>query len=342
MLKNKYQGIIFITVSAFFFALMNLFVAKAGELPTIQKAFFRNIVAAAIALVMLMRDPKQFRTAKGNWWWLIIRAAAGTLGIFLNFYAIDRMNISDASVLNKLSPFFVIVFSFIFLREKPGIVEWVAVVAAFGGALFVVRPDFSAEVVPALCGVGGGMMAGLAYTFMRKASMGGAARNLIIFFFSAFSCTVSLPFLIVQFTPMTWEQTLYLLLSGCAAAGGQIFITMAYSKAPAKEISVFDYSIVLFTAILGAIFLGQVPDLFSYIGYAIILASAFSVWLWHFCRDRRAAHGKDLLPPCETDKDSLPPCGTGGENGNASQSETSADPPPAPPEDEDRESETKD
>lgn len=286
--KSKYQGIIFIIVSAFFFALMNLFVRLSGELPTMQKAFFRNAVAAVVAFVLLMRRPSDFKTAKGNFLSLTVRSVAGVIGIILNFYAIDRLDIADASILNKLSPFFAIVFSFIILREKPSVVEWLAVVVAFGGAMFVVRPSFGGDIVPSLCGFGGGLAAGLAYAFVRRASANGAARNLIIFVFSAFSSVVLLPFMLAQFKPMEWWQLLYLLLAGASAAGGQIFITMAYSKAPAKEISVFDYSIVIFAAVLGFFVLGQVPDALSYVGYAIIISAAVAIWLYHMMRDKRS------------------------------------------------------
>ena len=292
-MKSRYQGVIFIIISAFFFALMNLFVKLAGDLPTMQKAFFRNAVAALVALVLLLRDPKQFKTVKGNWLWLIIRAVAGTVGVVLNFYAIDRIGIADASMLNKLSPFFAIVFSFFLLKEKPKLIEWIAVLVAFAGSVFVVRPTLGVEVIPALCGLVGGMMAGLAYAFVRKATQNGASRNLVIFFFSAFSSLVLLPFLIAGYKPMEWWQLLFLLLSGLSAAGGQVFITLAYSKAPAKEISVFDYSIVIFTAILGVIFLNEIPELFSYIGYGIIITAAIIIWIYHLRRDKKVKEVKE-------------------------------------------------
>ncbi len=283
---SRKLGILFIVVSAFFFALMNLFVKLSGELPTMQKAFFRNLVAAGVALVLLLRRPSQFKTIKGNLYPLIMRSVAGTLGIILNFSAIDNMDIADASILNKLSPFFSIIFSFALLREKPGRFEWLAVAVAFGGAMLVVKPSFSSDVLPAIGGVFGGMSAGLAYTFVRKAGAGGASRNLIVFFFSVFSCIVILPFMVVGFVPMKWYQTLYLLAAGAAAAGGQVFITRAYTYAPAKEISVFDYTIVIFTAAFGAAFLREFPDALSYAGYAVVILGAGINWLYHMVKER--------------------------------------------------------
>ncbi len=224
VLSKRYLGIIFIIVSAFFFALMNLFVKLAGDLPTMQKAFFRNLVAAEVAFVLLMRKPSQFKTIKGNVYPLVMRSLAGTMGIILNFSAIDSMDIADASILNKLSPFFSIVFSVFLLKERPAKFEWIAVAVAFIGAEFVVKPSFSPEVIPAIGGVFGGMSAGLAYTFVRKAGEGGASRNLIVFFFSMFSCIVILPFMLAGYEHMTWQQTLYLLAAGASAAGGELFL----------------------------------------------------------------------------------------------------------------------
>ena len=130
------------------------------------------------------------------------------------------------------------------------------------------------------------MSAGLAYTFVRKAGAGGASRNLIVFFFSVFSCIVILPFMVVGFVPMKWYQTLYLLAAGAAAAGGQVFITQAYTYAPAKEISVFDYTIVIFTAAFGAAFLREFPDALSYAGYAVVILGAGISWLYHMVKER--------------------------------------------------------
>jgi len=287
LLNKRNQGIIFIIASAFFFALMNLFVRLSGSLPTMQKVFFRNFVAMFVALVLVLKDRSAFKIGKGNFKYVLLRSIAGTLGMICNFYAIDRLNIADASILNKISPFFAIVFSFFILNEKPAVFDWIAVAVAFVGAVFVVNPVFSLQVFPAIMGFAGGLGAGLAYTFLRKATMSGVKGTFVVFFFSAFSCAVALPFLIIFYEPMSALQLVFLLLSGAAAAGGQLCITAAYTKAPAKEISVFDYTIVLFTSIFGFCFLGQVPSVMSIIGYVIIIGIALAKWLYNLKRDKK-------------------------------------------------------
>lgn len=197
-----------------------------------------------------------------------------------NFYAVDHMAISDASILNKLSPFFAIIFSVWVINERADNFEWAAVILAFVGALFVVKPTFGAEVIPAAAGFMGGLGAGLAYAYVRKLGVRGENSMIIVAFFSAFTCLMLTPYLILNFAPMTPKQWLLLCLTGIAAASGQIFLTLAYSKAPAKEISVYDFSIVIFAAIFGYFFLDQIPDILSIIGYVIIIGTAIGKWYY--------------------------------------------------------------
>lgn len=272
------KGVFCIIASAFCFALMNLFIRLTGDVPTMQKCFFRNFFALVISILTLWRTHTTFRIGKGNTKYLVIRSLAGGIGMVGNFYAVDHIAISDASMLNKLSPFFAIIFSVYVLKEKANRYEWLAVFCAFTGALFVVKPTFSFDTIPALAGVLGGLGAGLAYTYVRKLGMRKENSMIIVAFFSGFTTICLLPNLLLNYTPMSGRQWLFLCLTGFAAAGGQIGITNAYKFAPAKEISVYDFSIVIFAAILGFLFLEQIPDYLSVIGYFIIIGTAVLKW----------------------------------------------------------------
>ncbi|MBP0967967.1 MAG: DMT family transporter [Oscillospiraceae bacterium] len=257
---------------------MNLFIRLTGDVPTLQKCFFRNFFALLIAGGTLLRYKVPLKTGSGNLKYLLIRSVAGGVGMVCHFYAVDHMAISDASMLNKLSPFFAIIFSYFVLKERASAFELGAVAVAFTGALFVVKPSFGFAVIPALAGVLGGLGAGLAYTNVRKLGLRGENSMIIVAFFSGFTTLCLTPVLLLHYTPMTAKQWVFLVLTGLAAAGGQICITKAYSKAPAKEISVYDFSIVIFAALLGFCFLGQIPDLLSIIGYVIIIGTAIVRW----------------------------------------------------------------
>ena len=272
---DRRKGIRFIILSAFGFAMMSAFVKLAGPLPSFQKTFFRNLVSAIIAFIFIIKNKGSFTGKKENQKILILRSLFGTIGIILNYYAIDRLVLSDANMLNKLSPFFVIIFSAIFLSEKINFKQMLAVIIAFSGALFIIKPSFNFDIVPALIGVGGAISAAAAYTCLRV--LGGKENHYtVVFYFSAFSLLVILPFMIMVYTPMTITQFIYLMLAGVFASVGQFGVTLAYKYAPAKEISIFDYSNIVFSALISIVIFGVFPDYLSVIGYLIIFgASAY-------------------------------------------------------------------
>ena len=114
--ENYMKGMLMIILSAFFFACMNVSVRLAGEIPSFQKSFFRNLVAVVFAAVILLKDHEVPKVKKQYWGPLFLRCAFGTIGILCNFYAIDNLLVADASILNKLSPFFAIIFSYLILK----------------------------------------------------------------------------------------------------------------------------------------------------------------------------------------------------------------------------------
>ena len=168
-MSSRNKGICFIILSAFSFALMGACVRLAGDVPSIQKSFFRNLVAFFVALIMIVRSGDGFEIKKGNLGYMVLRATFGTLGILCNFYAVDHLLVSDASMLNKLSPFFVIIFSSLFLKEKANTIQKVTVVIAFIGSLFVIKPSIHfVSNINSFIGVLGAMGAGIAYTCVKN------------------------------------------------------------------------------------------------------------------------------------------------------------------------------
>lgn len=290
--SERTLGILCILCAAFCFSLMSLFVRLAGNIPTMQKIFFRNLVAAIAAFVILAREGQGFRIHKDCLGSHLARSITGMLGMIANFWAIDHIGMADANMLNKLSPFFAILFSIFILREYPKKVDILSVLAAFIGAVFVVRPTAGIASLPSLAGVLGGLSAGAAYTFVRQMSRKGERGPEIVMFFSAFTCVCAIPFFAFNFQPMSTKQWVFLLLAGCAAAGGQLSITAAYRHAPAKEISVFDYSQIVYAALWGFLIFGEIPDALSFVGYAIIIGAAVFRCIFNLRADKKAAAEK--------------------------------------------------
>lgn len=278
-MNNKSKGIVLIIISAFGFAMMSTFVKLAGDLPSFQKTFFRNIVSLAIAFILILKHKESYFGKKDSQKLLILRSVLGTLGIIFNYYAIDRLaTLSDANILNKLSPFFAVIFSAIYLKEKIDFKQMLSLIIAFIGLLFVAKPTFNFTVLPTLAGIIGGVCAGGAYTTLRV--LGQKEKHYtIVFYFSLFSTIAVTPFVIATYTHMKPIQLLYLLLAGVFASVGQFGITLAYKFAPAKEISIFDYTNIIFSAIISITIFGVIPDKYSVLGYCIIFLASLYTFL---------------------------------------------------------------
>lgn len=283
----------FMLMSGMGFAVANLFVRLAGDLPTVQKSFFRNVTVFLVAFLFLLRtrnkDIALFQN-KEDIFWLVLRSIFGTLGILANFYTVDHMPIANASVINKLSPFFTILFAASFLKEKIHRAQLIGIVTTFVGVLFLVQPDSGAfdqaYLFPVLVGVFGAMAAGGAYMMVRYLGKRKVDGSFIIAFFAGFSCIVMAPFVWMSYVPMTGQQWVYILLVGLGSVVGQYGVTYAYRFARATEVSIFDYSNVIFTTFLGIIVLNQIPTTFTLIGGLLVFLALFVIFLYNLYQDR--------------------------------------------------------
>ena len=284
-MDNKGKGIVCLVASAFGFAVMAACVRLCddfgGSVSSFQKSFFRNVVAFSLALAAYLRD-HGLRRPPGPvpgraWTLLLLRSALGTVGIFANFYALGHIPIAEGQTLNKTAPFFTVLFASLFLKERAGWQSLGPLLLAFAGVLLIAKPGFAGEAAfPLAMGLLGGMAAGAAYAALR--ALGRMAAGLpsafVILFFSAFSCLASVPFLLHRPDPMTGAQVAILFGAGAGAALGQFGVTLAYRYAAPKDIAVFDYASVLFAAAFGLALFGQVSDLASVAGFALILLAA--------------------------------------------------------------------
>ncbi|MDO5016689.1 MAG: DMT family transporter [Eubacteriales bacterium] len=282
--QDLIKGVSFMTLSAFCFALMNLFSRLAGPLPPTQKAWFRNLMLFIAGLTIYLVHARQAGRAEKispkAFGLLMLRAGFGIIGLIANFAAVDRLALSDATILAKLSPFFTIIFSYFLMKEKINKVQWATLIMAFVGALAVVRPSFdNPNIGSYLIGFAGGMFAGLAYAFVRLLNMHGLSKEMIIMGFGGFSTLVLGPYVFSHWATMDLKTTAYMIMVGLLGTGGQYAMTSAYSYAPATSISILDYSQVIFSATLSALVLQEYPTWLSVLGYLIIFAASLILFL---------------------------------------------------------------
>ena len=275
-MSARVKGIISIVISAFGFALMAMLVRlcdNCGEpIGAFQKSFFRNVISAAIALTVFAKacPPREtIRFAPS----LFLRGLFGTIGIVANYYALSHITIAEGQTLNKTAQFFTVLFAWLFLGEKFSLRGATLLALAFTGVLLITKPGFAgADFLPLMMGLLGGIAAGAAYACTRQLAILKVNVKFIVAFFTVFATLGTLPFIVsFGWQSMTISQYLVLFAAGGAALIGQYGITFAYRFAKAGELSVYDYSNIIFTAAFGFLCFGQIPDIYSLFGILLIL-----------------------------------------------------------------------
>lgn len=272
-MENRKKGITYILLSSFFFALMAAAVKYLGDMPTAEKIFFRNLVGIFVAFSLVKKTGSSL--VGNNKKLLILRSIFGVLGIAAYFYALANMKLSDAVILNKMSPFFVMVFAALFLKENITKKQLIALVTAALGAILVIRPGFDSNIIPSLIALMSSLFAGIAYTIVRQLRKTDSAAT-VVFYFSLFSTLAMIPFLLSgSFIIPTVTQAAALLALGLFAAAAQLFMTNAYRHAEAGELSIYTYANIVFSSILGLLLFQEIPDLFSVFGAVLIISAGY-------------------------------------------------------------------
>jgi drug/metabolite transporter (DMT)-like permease len=157
-MNEKQKSVIAMIISSFGFALMGMFLKLTGDIPVIQKAYVRSVIIMIATFIMFRHSGFKIKSIKHHKL-LLLRATLGTLGIMLNYYALDRLILSDASVIFRISTLVLIIFSWIFLKEKTTKNQLISIVIAFIGVIFVVKPSFSVEIIPYISAILGAIVA---------------------------------------------------------------------------------------------------------------------------------------------------------------------------------------
>ena len=276
-MTNKQKSVFFMILSVLGFSLMSVVIKYIPEIDIYEKIFFRNSVSFLISVYLITNKKLSLAIGKKNFSLVFLRSFFGFIGIYLNFYAITYLTIADSNILNRLSPIFIAIFAYIILKEKLDKIQILCIIFMILGTILVIKPSFSVTFIPSLAGVLSAAFGGLSYTIIRYLN-NKVHPDIIVFIFSLFSCVFSIPLMYSNFTLPNKIQFLFLLGIGLTASIGQFGLTYAYKYAKASEVSIYNYTGILFGIILGFIFLNEIPDVYSVIGGSIIIITAISLY----------------------------------------------------------------
>ena len=271
------------------FALMAAMVKlSGGTVPISQQLFFRNLMIGLLAYFTMREEHIPIVPRPESRRDLFFRSLFGLCGMVCFFYANRNLKLGDAQILQKTAPVFITLLSTVLLKEKLTLPKIFSLLLAFAGAVVIIKPDGHYTLFPFLVGLTGAMMAGLAYSFLRRLRNENGFR--IIFFFSLFSSIVLFPPMVYSYEPLSLKNWGILILIGVFAGSGQFFVTRAYASAPASEVSIFDYAGVIVAPIIGTVLFSEHITLRMFLGMLLIIASGY---ISYYFNTRRKAD----LPP---------------------------------------------
>ena len=270
---RPFKGIALIVASTVFLGISDV-TAKylSGTLPSIEIAWIRFLVFALIMTPAMVPGTPLFALRSARPGLQLMRGVALLASSLFFITSLRYLPIAEASATGFVSPVFVTALSIVFLSESVGIRRWLATAGGLLGVLIILRPGTSAfhpaaffPLVSALC---------WAATLIMTRVMSGKEHAVTIMTYSSIAgvcvLTAMVPFAWV--TP-SWHDILFGILIGVASTAGQWIVVLAFRYADASVLAPFSYSQLVWVTALGFVIFGEVPDGWTVVGAAFIVAS---------------------------------------------------------------------
>jgi len=265
-------GAALMVTSALLFAAMGVTVKVAStKLPNAMVVFFRNAFGLVALLPWILRLGAR-GLATTSWREHLVRSLAGLGAMYCFFYAIAHLRLAEAVLLNYSLPLFMPFIASVWLGEKVPPRLWRALGLGFAGILLILRPGLGLFQPAALVGLAAALLAAVAQVGVRRLTRTEPVTR-IVFYFAVISTVVSaLPLVSTWTTP---EPGLWAVLAalGLLATLAQLFLTQAYSHAPAAQVGPFIYSAVVFAGLMDWWFWGRLPDAPFAVGAILVCAA---------------------------------------------------------------------
>jgi drug/metabolite transporter (DMT)-like permease len=273
LLSAQTRAILLMLASTACFSLMNILIRYASlDLHSTVIVFFRNVFCVVLLLpIMLSVHGGGIRTdrPRGHFW----RATVGIIGMQAWFYSLTILPLNQATALSYTSPLFSTLFAVLYLHEKASRTRWLALFVGFLGAMLILRPDPDNFDARALIVVFAATIWAVAGMLVKTLTLTEPPLR-IVFLMSIIMSLWSLPPALYFWSPVALSDLVLLVGVAAVSIGAQWSLTKAYSLADVSSLMPFDFSRLVFTAILAYLAFGETSDYTTWIGAAIIVLSA--------------------------------------------------------------------
>jgi drug/metabolite transporter (DMT)-like permease len=272
-MERAARGALLVSIGSIGLVVMSALVKYLGSrLPPFEILFFRSFVGFLFILPVFMRDPAApFRTRRLGMHF--VRGLVGACGNFCMFWTLTHMLLADALALQFSRPLWMIPLALMFLSEAVGLRRTLIAAVGFAGILLYTRPFTDGFDANAVVGAFGGLFAALVVVAIKRLQTSESTR--VIMFYYAFwnSLFALLPAIFTWIWPTPGEFAL-LCLIGFLGIGGQALITQGLSLGDATALVPLDYVRVFYAAVVGYLFFGELPGVWSFAGMALVIATS--------------------------------------------------------------------
>jgi drug/metabolite transporter (DMT)-like permease len=300
-------GVLLITLAFACVAAMSALGKGASAVSTGALVFFQNFISLILFAPWALRGGlAELKTSRI--WLHVLRAGAGLLSQVLMFVAVKRMPLVNAVLLSNSAPLFIPLVSWAWLKRKVGGMVWVSLAIGFAGVILILRPGLALLTNPvALLAISAALFSAFALVSVNQLSKTEPARR-ILFYYFLFSSLAAAPFAAFQWKTPAFREWLYLGGIGLTMSASQMLIILAYQRASPTRIAPFNYTVVIFSGLIGWAVWHNTPGLLAFAGVLLVtaggvLSTKFSGpkstghlgWMgyWNHVSHSRLTHGED-------------------------------------------------
>ncbi len=267
------RGIVFMVASTLAFSSMHILVRfLSAEIDPLQISFFRNLFGTLVFLPWILRyGLSPLRQARHGLHWL--RAVINVIAMFAFFTALSLTPVAEVTALAFTAPIFAALLGLLVLGETFRLRRWMAIVVGFAGTLVILRPGLAPTDPGTLLALASALLWGGVLIMIKVLSRTESSMTITLYMSILLSLLSFGPALFVWTTP-DLEQLFWLLVIGTLGSIGQVAVTQSLKETETNVVMPFDFLKLIWAALLGFLIFAEVPNLFVWLGGAMIFASA--------------------------------------------------------------------
>lgn len=275
-LPPNVQGALWLVTGGFIFTTTGAMIRLLSEqIESVQTAFLRSVIGLALLAPIIATGkvvPWHSKRIKGHFW----RTLAGTASMVLGFYAVAMLPLADATAISFSQPLFAVLLAALIVGEKVRWRRWSATIVGFVGVLVMVRPGEGTLQLGALVAIANAAMVAFSILLVKRLS-DSESPLMILTQFAIFSTLLLLPpALWLWRWPDLWGWTLAVGVA-LTATVGQYFWVQAFKVGEMSAVAPFEYLRLPFAVFVGWLLWSEVPVVWTYVGAAIVIASAIYI-----------------------------------------------------------------